>query len=117
MAGTDVGSAAPEARPLVGAFMTDEVMHVEHEDRRLAGLLRMGRPVLLDLANRLDLREVVGQWGRCVDVASTSIDDRPADAVLMRPDAVIVWAAAVGEPADTALFSLQAALAKWLGPP
>ena len=52
-------------------------------------------------------------------IASTSararVDDRPADAVLIRPDAYVAWAAAIDEPTDTAAPALREALAYWCG--
>jgi len=44
-------------------------------------------------------------------------DHRPADALLIRPDAYIAWAAAIGEPVDTAAPALAEALSSWFGPP
>jgi hypothetical protein len=48
-------------------------------------------------------------------MVNASIDDPPADAALIRPDAVIAWAAAVDEPAVTAVPALKDALTTWLG--
>ncbi|MGH3348225.1 MAG: FAD-dependent monooxygenase [Nocardioides sp.] len=115
MAGTDVGAPLSEAHPLVGTFVTDRALHVDHEDPRSAGVLRKGRPVLLDLADRAALRDLAGEWGGRVDVVSATIDDRPADALLIRPDALIAWAAAVDEPGETALPGLRGALTTWFG--
>jgi 2-polyprenyl-6-methoxyphenol hydroxylase-like FAD-dependent oxidoreductase len=118
MAGTDVGSPPSNVHPLVGTMATDRALHVAHEDPRLAGMLRSGRPVLLDLGDRADLREVAGQWAdRAVDVVGATIDDPPADALLVLPDARIAWAAAVGEPVEAALPALREALTTWLGAP
>jgi aromatic ring hydroxylase-like protein len=44
-----------------------------------------------------------------------TIDERPADALLIRPDALIAWAAAVDEPGETALPALREALATCFG--
>jgi len=117
MAGTDVGAPMSEAHPLVGTFATDRALHVDHEDPRLAGVLRKGRPVLLDLTDRTDLRELAGQWDGRVDVVSATIDEPPADALLIRPDASIAWAATVDEPDETALPALREALTTWFGAP
>jgi len=43
--------------------------------------------------------------------------ERPADALLIRPDAHIAWAAATGEPAGTAVPALRGALSRWFGLP
>ncbi|MFF2519084.1 hypothetical protein, partial [Streptomyces sp. NPDC058086] len=44
-------------------------------------------------------------------------DHRPADALLIRPDAHIAWAATTDEPADTAVLTLRDALSRWFGTP
>jgi 2-polyprenyl-6-methoxyphenol hydroxylase-like FAD-dependent oxidoreductase len=117
MAGTDVGPPTSDAHPLAGTFATDRALHVQHEDPRFAGMLSKGRPVLLDLADRADLRELAGQWDGRVDVVSATIHERPADALLIRPDALIAWAATIAEPGETALPALQEALTTWFGAP
>jgi 2-polyprenyl-6-methoxyphenol hydroxylase-like FAD-dependent oxidoreductase len=118
MAGTDVGSSPmSDEHPLVGSVATDRALHVDHEDPRLAGVLRQGRPVLLDLADHAELRELAGQWRDRVDVVSATIDERPADALLLLPDARIAWAATVDEPVKTAVRALREALTTWGGPP
>jgi len=117
MAGTDVGSPMTDAHPLVGTFATDRALHVDHEDPRLAGVLRKGRPVLLDLADRTDLRGLAGRWRGRMDVVSATIDDRPADALLLLPDARIAWAATVDEPVKSAVPALREALTTWVGAP
>ena len=117
MAGTDLGSPTSDAHPLVGTFVTDRALRVDHQDPRFAGVLRHGRPVLLDLADRADLRELAGQWGGRVEVVTATVDEPPADALLIRPDAQIAWAAGIGEPGVTALPALREALATWCGAP
>ena len=117
MAGTDVGAPTSEAHPLLGTFVTDRVLHVDHEDPRFAGILREGHPVLLDLAHRPDLREVAGQWGDRTDVVNVAIAERPADVLLIRPDGLIAWAAAIDAPSQTASPALREALTTWFGVP
>jgi 2-polyprenyl-6-methoxyphenol hydroxylase-like FAD-dependent oxidoreductase len=117
MAGTDVGPATPELHPVAGTFATDRALHLDHEDPRSAGMLREGGTVLLDLADRADLRELAGHWDARVDVVSATIEKRPADALLIRPDALIAWAATVAEPGETALPALREALTTWFGAP
>jgi hypothetical protein len=115
MAGTDVGSATSDEHPLVGTFATDRALHVDHQDPRTDGVLREGRPVFLDLADHEDMRELAGQWGDRVHVVRATLDEPPADALLLLPDARIAWAAGVGEPDETALPALREALTTWLG--
>jgi hypothetical protein len=73
--------------------------------------------VLLDLAGHANLRECAGQWVDRVDLVSATIDDRPADALLILPDARIAWAATVDEPGETALPALGQAMTTWFGAP
>lgn len=117
MAGTDVGESRTDAHPPVGAYATDRVLHADQDDPRFAGLLGNGRPALLDLADRGDLREPARHWGERLDVVSATLDERPADALLILPDARIAWAAAVHEPGETAVSALREAATTWLGHP
>ncbi|MDX6494040.1 MAG: hypothetical protein QOE17_26, partial [Gaiellales bacterium] len=72
---------------------------------------------LLDLADRSELREAARDWQHRIDVHTARIDDRPADALLIRPDAHIAWAATTDEPTDTAALTLRHALSHWFGEP
>jgi len=81
----------------------------------LAALLNTARPVFLDLAGRADLRAIAADWQGRVDVHIAEADDRPADGILIRPDAHIVWAAGVGETVETAAPALREALDRWFG--
>ena len=51
------------------------------------------------------------------DIHTAETDDRPADALLIRPDAHIAWAATIDEPTDTAAPALREALSGWFGSP
>jgi len=116
LAGADVG-AGEATSPVVGAFLTDLVLGVDHEDPRFAGFLGTGRPTLLDLADRADLRDIAARWADRLDVVGVAFDERPVDAVLVLPDARIAWTAAVDEPADTAGPAFGDAVTDWLGAP
>jgi 2-polyprenyl-6-methoxyphenol hydroxylase-like FAD-dependent oxidoreductase len=117
LAGTDVGAPSSETHPLVGTFLTDHLLHVDHEDPRFAGMLRTGRAVLLDLADRPYLRELLDPWRHQVDLVRATIDERPADTLLIRPDAIIAWAAAANAPTETTMPALREALTTWFGAP
>ncbi len=107
IAGSDVRYPLPghERNALIGTFADDLP----------AALLHTSRPVFLDLADRPDLREIAGEWRHHVDIHIAEADDRPADALLIRPDAHIAWAANVDEPADSAAPALRDALFAWFG--
>jgi hypothetical protein len=55
--------------------------------------------------------------GGRVDVANATIGERPADALLIRPDSLIAWAATLDESAEAALPALREALTRWFGAP
>jgi 2-polyprenyl-6-methoxyphenol hydroxylase-like FAD-dependent oxidoreductase len=115
MSGTDAGLPMSDGHPLVGTFVTDAALHVDHEDPRFAGMLGPPRALLLDLADRSELRELAGRWGGRVDVVSVTIADRAADAFLIRPDGVVAWTAPLNAPNATASSGLRAALSTWFG--
>jgi hypothetical protein len=93
--------------------------------------MHTARPVLLDLADRPDIRETAQNWQHRIDIRTARTDHRPADALLIRPDAYIAWAAPASdpapagtatpapasEPADTDTAALREALSGWFGRP
>jgi 2-polyprenyl-6-methoxyphenol hydroxylase-like FAD-dependent oxidoreductase len=109
IAGTDIRYPMPGANShaLAGTFAPNLALCTE--------LVHTARPVLLDLADRGDLREAAQGWQHRVDFHTAKIDGRPADVLLIRPDAHIAWAAGIDEPVDTAVPSLHEALSYWFG--
>ncbi|MCR6485602.1 FAD-dependent monooxygenase [Amycolatopsis sp. OK19-0408] len=108
IAGTDIRYPGGD-HPLTGTFAPDLALHTDDGPTSVAELLRRARPVFVDLAGRPDLREVVAEWPR-VEVCAAKTDRPPADALLIRPDGYIAWAASES-PAD----ALRAALTAWFG--
>jgi 2-polyprenyl-6-methoxyphenol hydroxylase-like FAD-dependent oxidoreductase len=117
IAGTDIRYPMPGQHDLAGTFAPDLTLHTSHGTTSVAELMRTARPVLLDLADRPDLRETAQDWRHRVDIHTARTDHPPADALLIRPDACIAWAAAAGEPAGTTEPALREALSGWLGAP
>ena len=119
IAGTDIRypMPGPGRHALAGTFAPDLTLHTGQGTTSVAELMRTARPVLLDLAGRTDLRETVRDWQPRIDICTASTDHRPADALLIRPDAHIAWAAATGGPAATAALTLREALFRWFGTP
>ena len=103
----------PSQHALAGSFAPDLTLHTTS----VAELMHAARPVLLDLVGRQDLREAARDWQPRIDIHTAQTDHRPADALLIRPDAHIAWAAATGEPARTAVPALRGALSRWFGIP
>ena len=60
--------------------------------------MHTARPILLDLADRPEIRETARDWQHRIDIHTAGTDHRPADALLIRPDAHIAWAATTGSP-------------------
>jgi 2-polyprenyl-6-methoxyphenol hydroxylase-like FAD-dependent oxidoreductase len=102
---------------LTGTFAPDLTLHTGQGTTSVAELMHPARPILLDLADRPDLRESARDWQHRVDIHSAKTDHRPADALLIRPDARIAWAATTGEPPGTAGLALREALSCWFGNP
>jgi hypothetical protein len=119
MAGSDVRYLFPghDHHDLIGTFAPNLALHTGRGATSVAELMHGARPILLDLADRPDLRETAFAWQHRVDIHTAENDDRPADALLIRPDAHIAWAAAVDEPTDTAAPGLRGALVDWFGRP
>jgi 2-polyprenyl-6-methoxyphenol hydroxylase-like FAD-dependent oxidoreductase len=119
VAGTDIRYPMPGSHlhPLVGTFAPDLTLHTDQGITSVADLLHPARPILLDLADRPELRETARDWGQRVDIHTAKTDDRPADALLIRPDGHIAWAAGLDESADSATPSLREALSAWFGTP
>ena len=120
IAGTDIRYPLPNPgnHPLAGAFAPDLPLRTEDGGTTsVAELMRAARPVFLDLAGRTDLLQAARTWEDRVDIHTARTEDRPADALLIRPDAYIAWAATAGEPADTVVPALGEALFRWFGAP
>ncbi|MEV0095127.1 FAD-dependent monooxygenase [Streptomyces sp. NPDC050738] len=120
VAGSDIRYPVPGpsgGHPLAGAFAPDLTLHSDRGMTSVGELLRTARPLLLDLADRKDLRQAARDWSSRVEVLTVKTEDRPADALLIRPDAHIAWAAAVGGSPDDAAPALREALAHWFGAP
>ncbi|MGW6621254.1 FAD-dependent monooxygenase [Nocardia sp. NPDC055002] len=115
VAGTDLRYPVPGTPSLTGTFAPDLSLHTDQGTTAVAEIMRAARPVFLDLADRADLREIVGEWAQRVDIHRAKTGDRPADALLIRPDGHIAWAATIDEAPDTAAAGLRAALTRWFG--
>jgi 2-polyprenyl-6-methoxyphenol hydroxylase-like FAD-dependent oxidoreductase len=103
--------------PLTGTFVPDLMLRSSQGATSVAELMHSARPLLLDLAGRPGLREAARDWRDRIDIRTAETDDRPADALLIRPDAHIAWAAASGESVGSAAPALREALSCWFGPP
>ncbi|PWI45651.1 FAD-binding monooxygenase [Streptomyces sp. ICBB 8177] len=119
VAGTDVRYRLPNpnGHALSGDFAPDLSLTTGEGTTSVARLLHTARPVLLLLGEGDDLREAAYGWRDRVDVVSATTGQPPADALLIRPDAHVAWAAALGEPASAAVPALRDALARWFGAP
>lgn len=119
IAGTDIryASPGPNHHALTGTFAPNLALRSDDGTTSIAGLMHAARPILLDLAGRQDVRETAADWKHRVDIHTAETADRSADALLIRPDAHIAWAATIDEPSDTAVPALRDALTRWFGTP
>jgi hypothetical protein len=115
IAGTDIRYPGPGQHALTGTFAPDLTLDTGQGTSSVADLMHSARPILLDLADRPELRETARGWRHRIDIYTATTDHRPADALLIRPDAHIAWAAGTGEPAGTATPALRDALSCWFG--
>jgi hypothetical protein len=119
IAGSDIRYPLPNPNDhaLTGGFSPDLTLHTEQGTTSVAELMQAARPILLDLAGRADFCEAARGWEDRIEIHSAHTADRPADALLIRPDAHVAWAATVDEPADAALPALRDAIGSWFGTP
>ncbi|TQS45903.1 FAD-dependent monooxygenase [Cryptosporangium phraense] len=117
IAGADLRYPGSDPHPLTGTFVTDLTLQTGQGTTSVAALLHRARPILLVRADRADLREAAAGWLDRVDIRTAGTEQRPTDALLIRPDGHIAWAAAIDEPADTAVPRLHQALSEWFGDP
>jgi 2-polyprenyl-6-methoxyphenol hydroxylase-like FAD-dependent oxidoreductase len=109
LAGSDVRYEVGNDHPLSGRLVPDLTLD---DGRRVAELLHDGRPVLLDLDG--GVADAARDWADRVDTVGARMADRPAAALLIRPDGYVAWAA---ETFDTAAeAAMRAALQRWFGP-
>ncbi|MGW4328637.1 FAD-dependent monooxygenase [Nocardia sp. NPDC004573] len=107
----------PNGHALTGTFVPDLTLLTDDGTTGVAELMHAARPILLDLADRADLRATARDWRHRIDIRTGEVENRPADALLIRPDGHIAWAATIDEPADRAQDGLRAALSSWFGAP
>ena len=117
IAGTDIRYPGPDPgqHALTGTFAPDLTLHAGQGTTSVAELMHSARPILLDLADRPELRETARDWQHRVDIHAAKTDHRPVDALLIRPDAHIAWTAGTSEPGGTAAPALREALSRWFG--
>ncbi|WP_026910222.1 FAD-dependent monooxygenase [Patulibacter minatonensis] len=106
-----------DRHPLAGRFVPDLPLRTDAGPTSVGAYLQTARPVLLVLADRPELLEVAEPWRERVDLRRADTDERPADALLIRPDAHVAWATDVDAPADVAGPALIRALERWFGRP
>jgi 2-polyprenyl-6-methoxyphenol hydroxylase-like FAD-dependent oxidoreductase len=112
----DVCYKVDSSHALAGQFAPDLRLLGAEGRRRLAALLHTGRPVLLDLGDRPEVRQNVAGWDDRVTVELARCPDRPdLEAMLIRPDGYVVWASSPDDPLDVVKRDLPDALGAWFG--
>jgi 2-polyprenyl-6-methoxyphenol hydroxylase-like FAD-dependent oxidoreductase len=108
----DVGSADPH--PLAGRWAPDLALTTPTGASTVAELLHPARGVLLDLTENGSLAGNGHGWEDKVDIIAAHCTAAPADALLIRPDGYVAWAASPGSPDHD---GLRHALTTWFGAP
>ncbi|HYQ65268.1 FAD-dependent monooxygenase [Actinophytocola sp.] len=104
MAGADVHYETTDTHPMSGRWLPDLPLD---NGKRVADLMRTGRPLLLDFSNTA---EAVSDWSDRVDVVTTTTN-ATTTAILVRPDGYVAWAS------DNGVAGLEDALRAWFGEP
>jgi 2-polyprenyl-6-methoxyphenol hydroxylase-like FAD-dependent oxidoreductase len=126
IAGSDVrydmtGSGhAPPPGPLhalAGRLAPDLRVTTADGGTRVAELMRAARPVLLDFTDDGRVAATAADWNGPVTVLISKplAGTAPADAMLIRPDGYVAWAAGPGAPEPAG--GLDGALRTWCGEP
>jgi|SRR6516165_5270420 len=113
----EMGADQRDPHPMLGKWVPNLTLHVEHGTTHVAQLMSAGRGVLLDLADRSALRDVARKCADRVEVTSAHCYERPAnlDAILVRPDGYVAWALRSNYGENESKRTLRAALEKWFG--
>jgi len=113
----EMGDDRGERDPLIGRWAPNLTLHLERGKTSLAELMRAGRGLLVDLAERSELRKVATKWADRVEVTSARCSERPAnlDAMLVRPDGYVAWALRPADGDNESERTSRAALEKWFG--
>lgn len=107
LAGSDVRYDVGDDHPLSGRLVPDLTLD---DGRRVAELLHDAHPVLLDVGGG-EAAQAARGWEHRVDIVRAELADRPAAAMLIRPDGYIAWATDEFVSDD----ALHAALRRWFG--
>lgn len=110
----DVGDGE---HPLAGLRMPKQELVTATDKTTSTDLLHTGRGVLLDFVNDAETRDIATDWADRVDVVTATphaVSEESGladtDAVLVRPDGYVAWAAPGCGP-------LRPALSRWFGAP
>jgi 2-polyprenyl-6-methoxyphenol hydroxylase-like FAD-dependent oxidoreductase len=109
LAGSDVRYDVGDSHPLSGLMVPDLVFD---DGTRVADLLHEARPLLLDMSGGAACPPADARAGH-IDVVTATMSDRPAAAMLVRPDGYVAWAA--DELGADDADRLRGALTRWFG--
>jgi len=107
----DTGAADPH--PLAGRWAPDLALTAPAGATSVAELLHSGRGVLLDLTQGGAFACAGDGWRDRIDIRTARCPSPPAQALLIRPDGYLAWAATDAQDTGT----LRDTLATWFGTP
>jgi len=112
--GSDVRYDLGDAHPLAGRLAPNLELTTSAGRMRVAELLHVARPVLVDFTADQRAAAAAAAWGERLRVvtAAAQVPPAPADALLIRPDGCVAWVAGPGAADATA--GLADAVRKWV---
>ncbi|APR84396.1 monooxygenase, FAD-binding protein [Minicystis rosea] len=110
----DMGEA--NAHPIVGGWLPDVSIETEKGARRLSALLHHARAVLVLFSRSPAIEALAAGYRDRIDIVTGSpvTKDESLDALLIRPDGHVAWAAARAAEDEA---GLSRALHRWFGEP
>ena len=104
IAGTDIRypPPGPDHHALTGTFAPDLTLHTDRARPASPGSCTPRDRCCSTSPTARTSATRARDWQHRIDIHTADTGDRPADALLIRPDAHVAWAAAIDEPTDTA---------------
>lgn len=110
----EMGPGPADGQPLTGRLAPDLRVRTPAGSTRVAELMRAARPVLLDLTGEGSVAATIADSSPAVTIVTAeAVGAPPADALLIRPDGYVAWAAGPGT-ADLDAAGLREALRRWV---
>lgn len=114
-----MGPDGSECHPLLGRWVPNLVVHAEHGKTCVADIMCADQGVLLALAGRPALKDVVAKWAERIESVTARCYPCPAnlDAMFIPAGRLCAWVGRSSDGDDESCGTLAVALRKWFGAP